>query len=113
MDAKPDTIKIPTSYREEIFATHADLFVTVRGSSIISGDEAMKKAKEVSQLLGVYDFIENTVDQEAPMQSFYPQTAAKTRSAGMLAEPNLGMDARHSKMIHVNADIWYRISEFM
>ncbi len=215
MNSKPDTIKISTSYREEISATHADLFVTVRGSSIISGDEAMKKAKEVSQLvdeltrfgipaenihlqgvrvetssgallksssasyrlrircealgqiaelldiitsqknstleridwkypdeearergldaaltkakskaekvaaslgvklLGVYDFIENTVDQESPMQSFYPQTAAKTRSAGMLAEPNLGMDVQHSKMIHVNVDIWYRISEFM
>jgi uncharacterized protein YggE len=216
MDAKPDTIKISTSYREEIFATHADLFVTVRGSSIISGDEAMKKAKEVSQLvdeltrfgisaanihlqgvrvetssgallksssasyrlrircevlgqiaelldiitsqknstleridwkypdeearergldaaltkakskaqqvaaslgvklLGVYDFIENTVDQEAPiMPSFFPQTAAKTRGAGMLAEPNLGMDVQHSKTIHFNVDIWYRISEFM
>jgi hypothetical protein len=51
MATKPDTIKISTSYREEISATHADLFVTVKGSSIISGNEAMKKAKEVSQLV--------------------------------------------------------------
>lgn len=51
MDTKPDTIHISTSHREEIFSTHADLFVTVRGSSVISGNEAMKKAKEVSALV--------------------------------------------------------------
>ncbi|GEM_PF-4963908 len=32
MESKPDTIHITSSHREEIFATHADLFVTVRGS---------------------------------------------------------------------------------
>lgn len=50
METKPDTIHISTSYREEIFATHADLFVTVRGSSVVSGNEAIKKAREVSAL---------------------------------------------------------------
>jgi uncharacterized protein YggE len=215
MDAKPDTIKISTSYREEISATHADLFVTVKGSSVVSGNEAMKKAKEVSQLvdeltrfgiptanihlqgvrmetssgallksssasyrlrircealgqiaelldiitsqknstleridwkypdeeaherglefalakakskaekvaaslgvklLGVYDFIESLMDQEASMQTFYPQAAVRSQKAGIMAEPNLGMDVQHSKMIHVNVDIWYRISELM
>ena len=51
MDHKPDTIKISASHREEIFASHANLYVTVKGSSIVSGDQAMKKAKEVSQLV--------------------------------------------------------------
>jgi uncharacterized protein YggE len=51
MEIKPDTIHISTSHREEIFATHTDLFVTVRGSSVFSGNEAMKKAKEVSALV--------------------------------------------------------------
>src|SRR5215467_3521517 len=51
MDSKPDTIKISASQREEISANHADLFVTVKGSSVFSGDQAMKKAKEVSQLV--------------------------------------------------------------
>ncbi|MBE0671748.1 MAG: SIMPL domain-containing protein [Anaerolineales bacterium] len=51
MESKPDTIKISTSHKEEIFATHADLHVTVKGASIVSGNEAMKKAKEVSQLV--------------------------------------------------------------
>ena len=51
MDHKPDTIKVAAFNREEIFASHANLYVTVKGSSIVSGDQAMKKAKEVSQLV--------------------------------------------------------------
>jgi len=51
MTSKPDTIKISASQREEISASHADLFVTVKGSSVVSGDQALKKAKEVSQLV--------------------------------------------------------------
>jgi uncharacterized protein YggE len=51
MESKPDTIKVSASHREEISANRADLFVTVRGSSLVSGDQAMKKAKEVSQLV--------------------------------------------------------------
>lgn len=51
MDTKPDTIKVSASHREEIFASHANLYVTVKGSSVVSGNEAMKKAKEVSGLV--------------------------------------------------------------
>ncbi len=51
MATKPDTIKISASQREEISASRADLFVTVKGSSVFSGDQALKKAKEVSQLV--------------------------------------------------------------
>lgn len=51
MESKPDTIHITTSHREEVNAAYADLFMTVRGSSVVSGNEAMKKAKEVSALV--------------------------------------------------------------
>ena len=51
MESKPDTIKISASNKQEIFADRADLFVSVKGSSLVSGNEAMKKAKEVSQLV--------------------------------------------------------------
>src|SRR5215216_943120 len=51
MDIKPDTIKVSALHKEEIFASHANLYVTVKGSSIVGGNEAMKKAKEVSQLV--------------------------------------------------------------
>ena len=213
MESKPDTIKISTSHREEILASHAHLFVTVKGSSVVSGNEAMKKAKEVSQLvdeltsfgipagnihlqsvrvetssgallksssasyrlrvrcdaldqiadlldiiisqksaaldridwkypedetrerglesalakakskaervaatlgvklLGVYDFIENSFDEETPVM-FQPQAMMMKSRAPAPAEPSLGMDVQHSKLIHVNVEIWYRVSAF-
>lgn len=51
METKPDTIKVSAFHREEIFASHANLYVTVKGSSVVSGNEALKKAREVSQLV--------------------------------------------------------------
>jgi uncharacterized protein YggE len=51
MESKPDTIKVSANHKEEISANRADLFVTVKGSSLVSGDAAMKKAKEVSALV--------------------------------------------------------------
>jgi uncharacterized protein YggE len=51
MTSKPDTIKISAAHKEEISANLADLSVTVRGSSVVSGDQALKKAKEVNQLV--------------------------------------------------------------
>jgi len=213
MDTKPDTIKISASHREELPASHADLFVSVRGSSVISGDQALKKAKEVSQLvdeltrfglpaanihlegihvesssagllrsssasyrlrlrcenldevpdlldiisaqknaaleriawkypddaareggletaiasaklkagkvaaalgvrlLGVYDFIENYIDEETPLM-FQAQASLKARGPAPASEPALGMDIRHARTIHINVDIWYRVSEF-
>jgi uncharacterized protein YggE len=51
MESKPDTIKATAFDREEVSATHADLHVTVKGSSLVNGDAALKKAKEVNQLV--------------------------------------------------------------
>ena len=212
METKPDTIKISASHREEILASHADLFVTVKGSSVVSGNEAMKKAKEVSQLvdeltrfgisaenihlqgvhvetssgallksssasyrlrvrceqlgqiadlldiitsqknaalerigwkypeeearerglesalvkakskadkvaavlgvklLGVYDFLENSFDEEAPIM--FQAQAMMMKSRAPAAEPSLGMDVQHGKTIHVNVEVWYRVSGF-
>lgn len=214
MQTKPDTIHITTFHREEINATHADLFVTVRGSSVFSGNEAMKKAKEVSalvneltragvaaedihlqgvhvetssgrllksssaiyrlrvrcgaleklpelldiiamqknaaleqmnwkydeasarerglrsaleaakskaekvaaalgvQLLGVYSFTENTLDDEAPAPFRGQGMMMKARPAAAEMEPSLAMDIQHSKMIQVNVEIEYRVSAF-
>jgi uncharacterized protein YggE len=215
MDTKPDTIKVSAFHREEIFASHANLYVTVKGSSLISGNEALKKAREVSQLvealtsfglspdsihlqgvrietasgtllksssaiyhlkvktekldqltglldiiaeqknasldriewkypedearerglesaiakgkakaekvaaamgvklLGVYDFMENTYDEERPPMPFQAmEMSMKSRAAVAPAEPSLDMEVQHSKTIHVNVDIWYRVSSF-
>src|SRR3990172_6044200 len=212
MESKPDTIKISALHREEIFASHANLFVTVRGSSVVSGNEAMKKAREVSQfvealtgfglspeavqllgvhietssgallksssatyrlrirvdkldqladlldivasqknatleriewkypeeaarerglesaiakgkakagtvaaamgvkLLGVYDFIENTFDEERPPMPFQAMEMRMKPRTAVADEPSLDMDIQHSKTIQVNVEIWYRVS---
>ena len=213
METKPDTIKISATHQEEILASHADLFVTVRGSSVIGGEQALKKAREVSQLvdeltrfgipagdihlqgvhvetasgavlksssavyrlrvrcnkleqigdlidilasqknavleriqwkypeeeaqarlleaalarakekadkvaaslgvklLGVYDFTENIYDEEAPIPFRAEAMMMKARGAAQ-AEPSLDMDIQHGKTIHVNVEVWYRVSEF-
>jgi uncharacterized protein YggE len=212
METKPDTIKVSAFHREEIFASHANLYVTVKGSSLVSGNEAMKKAREVTQLvealtrfglspdaihlqgvrletssgtllksssaiyhlkvktekldqlaglldilaeqknasldriewkypeeearerglesaitkgkakaekvavamgvklLGVYDFMENTFDEERPPMPFQAKAMRAMESAA--DQPSLNMEVQHSKTIHVNVDIWYRISSF-
>jgi uncharacterized protein YggE len=51
METKPDTIHISTVQSEEIQASHADLIVAIKGSSFFSGDEALKKSKEVNLLV--------------------------------------------------------------
>jgi uncharacterized protein YggE len=212
MDTKPDTIKVSAFHKEEIFASHANLYVTVKGSSLVSGNEAMKKAREVSQLvealtrfglssesiqvqgvhietatgtllksssavyrlkvkmekidqfpglldvlaeqknttleriewrypeeaareqglesaitkgkakaekvaaslgvklLGIYDFIENTFDEERPPMPYQAMEMNMKARAMAPAEPSLDMDVQHSKTIHVTVDIWYRVS---
>ncbi|MCC7117564.1 MAG: SIMPL domain-containing protein [Anaerolineales bacterium] len=211
MEHKPDTIKISVNHKEEIFAAHADLHVTVKGSSLVSGNEALKKAKEVTQLvealthlgvkpeaftlqgvhleaesgvllksssaiyrlkircadlnqlagmldvissqknatleriewkydedetrnemlkvalekakskaaqaagslnvtlLGVYELIENSYDEETAPR-FQPQ--ARMLKAAVADAPSLGIDVQHHKTIHVNLEIWYRVSAF-
>lgn len=222
MDTKPDTIKVSAFHREEIFADRSNLFVTVKGSSVVSGDQALKKAREVSQLvealtrpalsggegsglspeaiqllgvrietasgtllksssasyqlrvqaekldqladlldiigsqknttleriewkypeeaarergldaaiakgkakaekvaasmgvklLGVYEFMENTFDEERPPMPFQAK-AMEMRSLGAVADqPSLNMDIQHSKTVQVNVEIWYRVSSF-
>jgi uncharacterized protein YggE len=214
METKPDTIKVSANHREEIFASHANLFVTVRGSSVVSGNEAMKKAREVSQLvealtsfglspeavqllgvhietssgtllksssatyrlrirsekidqiadlldiiasqknavleriewkypeelaqerglesaitkgkakaekvaaalgvklLGIYEFMEGTFDEERPPRPFQAMEMGMKTRASVADEPSLGMDIQHSKTVQVNVDIWYRVSSF-
>ncbi len=48
---RPDTITVSAEVQEEIEATHADIYVTVRGASLFRGDTALKKAREVASLV--------------------------------------------------------------
>ena len=48
--AKPDLIQVSASLHKEVSANEAYLYVTVQGSSLVRGGEALRKAKEVRQL---------------------------------------------------------------
>jgi len=63
------------------------------------------------KLLGVYDFMEGTFDEERPIP-FQAQAVMMKSRAAVADEPSLGMDIQHSKTIQINVDIWYRVSEF-
>jgi uncharacterized protein YggE len=78
METKPDTIKISASHREEVPATHADLFVTVKGSSLVSGSEALKKAKEVKEL------VEALTGAGLPAEDIHLQSIHTENSSGAL-----------------------------
>ncbi len=44
-------ITVQETQTHEVAADRADLFVTVEGASLLSGAEALKKAREVAQLV--------------------------------------------------------------
>lgn len=45
------TISVAATRQEQISADKADLLVTIKGSSLVTGSAALKKAKEVNQLV--------------------------------------------------------------
>lgn len=51
-EVKPDTVTVTVSEEKEIAADRADLLVTVRGSSLFTGETALSKAREVAQMVG-------------------------------------------------------------
>lgn len=46
-----DLIAVEVARREEIAADRADLFVTIEGSSLVTGGQALQKSREVAQLV--------------------------------------------------------------
>ena len=51
VEHRPDVLVITARHEEDVAADHADLLVTVEGSSLVTGRAALKKAKEVSALV--------------------------------------------------------------
>jgi uncharacterized protein YggE len=48
---KPDTISVVVSHREEIPASRADLYLSVKASFLMTGNAALKKVKELAQVI--------------------------------------------------------------
>jgi hypothetical protein len=49
----PDLLRVAITHEDELEASHADLLVTVRGSSLVTGSAALTKAREVAALVAV------------------------------------------------------------
>jgi uncharacterized protein YggE len=78
MQTKPDTMKISAAQREEIEATSADLFVAIKGTSLVTGSAALKKAREVSQL------VEELTDFGLPPDAIHLQSVHTEASSGAI-----------------------------
>jgi uncharacterized protein YggE len=50
-DNQQDMIRVKVVHYVEVFADAADLYVTIKGSSLVTGSSALQKAQEVRQLV--------------------------------------------------------------
>lgn len=50
-ETKDDTFRVQATHRAEVAADKADLRVTITGSSLVTGAQALQKAREVAQLV--------------------------------------------------------------
>jgi len=75
-----------------------------------ANDEKVSAGLEV-RVLAVYDFIENDIDEE-PRAAYAERAFMLKAERAAPEEPSLDMDIQHGKMIHVNVEIWYRVSGF-
>ena len=72
--ARPDVIEVSVVHQEEVRADRADLFVVIKGASLITGDAALRKAREVGQL--VADLIGHGLEEsDIQLQGVYAEAA--------------------------------------
>jgi uncharacterized protein YggE len=88
---KPDTIRISEARRHEIPADRADLHVTVEGASLFTGGEALKKAREVAQL------VRELTDFGLPATDIFLQGVFADTATGLLGKASL---ARYKLRLH-------------
>ncbi len=88
---KPNTLKISEARRHEIPADRADLHVTVEGASLFTGAEALKKAREVAQL------VRDLTDFGLPPSDIYLQGVYADTTTGLLGKTSL---ARYKLRLH-------------
>ncbi len=93
MDSKPDTIKISVSKREEVHSNKVDLFVVVKGASAFAGNESLRKAREVTQLIEKLTHLGIT-DEDVSLQGAFIDSKGGT----LLASSN----AAYRLKIHCN-----------
>ncbi len=86
-----NTIKVSVLQRHEIPADRADLHITVEGASLFTGGEALKKAREVAQL------VRELTDFGLPATDIYLQGVLADTTTGLLGKTSL---ARYKLRLH-------------
>jgi uncharacterized protein YggE len=71
----PDTITIAVTRSEEIAADKVAVQVTVKGTSLVTGNAALKKAKEVNQLVVALHSI-GLKDEDISLQGIYTESSS-------------------------------------
>lgn len=77
---QPDTITIETDAVVEIFANRVDIYVTIKGKSLFTGQEAFKKAREVSE------FVENLKTYGVKEEDILLQSVRAEVSTGVIGK---------------------------
>ena len=83
-EEKPNTIQVSETRDYEIPADRADLLVTVEGASLVTGQEALHKAREVAQLvqgLTEYGFSPENIYLQGVYATKYTGTITRTSHA--------------------------------
>ena len=70
---KPDTVTVVVGHREEVKANQVDIHVTINGSSLVTGNVALKKVKEIAQLMGALNEISLNYE-ESIIQSVHAES---------------------------------------
>ena len=88
---KPSTIKVSETRRYEIPADRADLHVTIEGTSLVTGQEALQKAREVAQL------VQALTEYGLPAENVFLQGVYADKYTGTLARTS---HARYRLRVH-------------
>ena len=74
------TLKISETRRYEIAADRADLHVTIEGTSLVTGQQALQKAREVAQL------VQALTEYGLPAENVYLQGVSADKFTGFLGK---------------------------
>jgi uncharacterized protein YggE len=104
---KPDTITISVTRAEDITANKVDVHVTIKGSSLITGNAALKKAKEVNQLVSALREV-GLQDDDVSLQGVYAESSSSILGRSSSASYRLRIQCSNLEML---ADILGVVTE--
>jgi len=91
-DVKPNTLRVQETRREEVAADRADLHVTIEGASLVTGQQALHKAREVATL------VQALTEYGLSQSDVYLQGVSADTAAGLLGSK--ASTARYRLRVH-------------